>query len=563
MATYEDWNQRILRAHEEAEDTAAGAQQVLTLSTELKRSGLTAAENAALRFVCSSLVINAGADLGDWMLLSRGRELASRAQNETSSEQALHFQCMYNVANAIVTASDMGLPTAGTWDERTPKIVENRRINRGDLRSARRMFLTVGSSSQADPHTRSAAYCNLANSLDQSSRWAEAYDFYLHALEIDPLNGNAAGNLAQLLMNRIRSGVGQQGHIAAVYDKYVRMAQSLRDGTISFAGEGTASRWDGLEPTESTGHLAHGLDDPDDEYRKWVASYRLALSPAVEGLGTDDAHWDSAAIEILYGGSPDEMSPSILAEMNVLKSDFLVSRQLAFEGYVQIADGPAQKEDDSGYYVETLDYSLFGLQYSKLFLAQRSALDVLDKTAVVANGYFGTGDEARKVSFRRFWATNDGQVRPKLVKSPHRSLPAHALSELAFDMEDDGMYAPSQSLRNAGTHRIVHAAFLDATGVTADARSRVDLFELVDSTVLALQVTRSAYLYLIDLVASWNHPDDHPGSYVPFPSFEYMQVPDNPEQDLGADGEESSGSGSEGSDEEEAQVSAGEFAPGR
>lgn len=540
MSAYEEWYQRVLASHSESADLRVASQRVLSIAGEIDGSPLVGDEKAALKFVCSSLVINAGADLADVALLTEGQELASRACSDTTPEQPLHFQCMYNVANAIVTACDLGLPTQATSEGRASDLAENRRANRVELRRARQMFLTVGSSPRADPHTRSAAYCNLANCLDHSGRWAEAYDFYLHALEADPSNGNAAGNLAQLLMNRIQSGVGQTGHIAAVFDKYVNMAQSLRDGTISFAGADTANRWDGLEPTESPGHLSHGLEGVEDEYLKWIAAYRLALSPAVEGLGTEDPHWDSASIELLYGGSPEEMSPPILAEMNVLKSDFLVSRQLAYEGYVQVTEGPEQKDDDSGYYVETLDYSLYGLQYSKLLLAQRSALDVLDKTAVVANEHFCVGDEARRVSFRKFWARKDGTVRPGLVKAPQHALPPYALSELAYDMEDAGMYAPSQALRNAGTHRIVHAAFLEPTGVTVDARSRVDLFELVDSTMLALQVTRSAYLYLIDLVASWNHPADHPGTYMPFPSFEYMQFPEDPEQDPPADTHKSS-----------------------
>jgi hypothetical protein len=105
-------------------------------------------------------------------------------------------------------------------------------------------------------------------------------------------------------------------------------------------------------------------------------------------------------------------------------------------------------------------------------------------------------------------------------------LPAFAPSELAFDMGSGGMYESSQALRNAGTHRIVHAALLDSTGVTIDSRSRVNLFEVIDSTILALQVTRSAYLYLIDLVASWNAPSDHEGDYVEIPTYEYMHLPD-------------------------------------
>lgn len=524
--TIQVWFQRIMATHDMASNRAAGARDVLRLSEDIGASGLAELEMAGLRFTCSSLVINAGADLGDVDLLTQGKELASWALNATPQDQPLHYQCIYNVANATLAMCDLGLPTQSTREEQLAGILENRRTHRTVLRDARRMLEAVGSSPIADPHTRSSAYCNLANCLDHSERWAEAYDFYLLALDVDPTNGNAAGNLAQLLMNRIRSGIGQTGHIAAVYDKYVNLAQLLRERTVAYAGEGTAARWDSLEETESLGHLAHGLEGSGDEYRRWVAAHRLALSAAVEGLGSDDAHWDGAVIEVLHGAAIEDMTPPILAEMNVLKSDFLVSRRLAFDGYEQVAEGPEQKDDDSGYYVETLDYSLYGTQYSKLLLAQRSALDVLDKTAVVANEHFGIGDDANRVSFRQFWATKDGRVRSKLQEDPQRSLAAFALSELAFDMDKDGMYAPSQALRNAGTHRIVHAAVLDATGVTVDARSRIDVLELVDSTILALQVTRSAYLYLIDLIASWNHPEDHPGDYLLFPSYEYMQYSD-------------------------------------
>ncbi|ONI63408.1 hypothetical protein ALI44B_01365 [Leifsonia sp. ALI-44-B] len=535
MASYSEWHQRIIDVHDAASDAGAAAQEVLRLGRETY-SDLSDLERAGLRFTCSSLAINTGATIGDVDILSRGKELARGAQRDVPTDHPLHFQCMYNVANATLEICDLGMPTNGPWEEQLAGIAEIRRVHRSELRDARRMLHEVGSSPVADSHTRSAAYCNLANCLDHSGRWAEAYDFYLRALDADPSNGNAAGNLAKLLMNRVISGVGQTGHLAAVHDKYAKLARLLRTGTIAFAGEETAARWDDLRETESPGHLAHGMDGPDREYREWVAAHRLALSAAVEGLGTEEAHWDGAAIEILYGTTLDEMSPPILAEMNVLKSDYLVSRRLAFDGYVHVAEGPEQKADDSGFYVETLDYSLYGTQYSRLLLAQRSALDVLDKTAVVANEHFAVGDEARRVSFRQFWSSKDGRVRSELQENPQRSLAALALSELAYDMDNGGMYAPSQALRNAGTHRIVHAAIIDTTGVTVNARSRIDIFELVDSTVLALQATRSAYLYLVDLVAGWNHPIDHPDAYLPFPSYEYMKFPEEPGDNSTPDG---------------------------
>ena len=520
---YEAWYRQVATLGNEAEDDLSGtAATARTIAMGVEASSLTDEQKSALLFMCSSVIINCGSELGESALLSAGKEVARQAESRTTPDQPLHYQCRYNVANAVCGLCDLGLPLADRREVWEPQLIQNRIERRDELQEARRTFFEVGSSTIADPRTRSAAYCNLGNMLDHSGRWAEAYDFYLRALEADPRNGNAAGNLAQLLRTRIDTGIGQTGHIAAVYNKYVALAQDLLEGTLEFASARGAERWDQLEPTDSAGHLSHGLEDLDainGEYRRWVAHHRLALSPAVEGLGTEDIRWDSAAIEVLYGASPEEMNPPILGAMNVLKSDFLVSRRLAFEGVAQVIAGPQQADEDSGSYVETLDYSLYGIQYSKLLLAQRSALDVLDKTAVVANEHFGVGDVPSKVAFRKFWKTKTGELRGTLVKAPGRALPNLALAELAMDMDKTGMYAASQALRNAGTHRMVHAAVASATGVTQDSRSRIDLPELLDSATLALQVTRSAFLYLIDLFTMWNHPEDHKGAYLPFPGL--------------------------------------------
>ncbi|WP_170111073.1 LA2681 family HEPN domain-containing protein [Antricoccus suffuscus] len=508
----------------------AGVARAVDIAGAVIASSHPEGAKAALLFSASSIVINSGAHLNDAESVKSGKLLAEKALAMTAEDQPLHHQCRYNIANATSALCDQDLPkieSGATRIDLEPDLIASRLKNQADLKAVRREFFQIGLASVADGQTRSAAYCNLGNVLDHAGRWAEAYDFYLRALEADPRNGNAAGNLAQLLRTRIDTGIGQTGHIAAVYDKYVALAQDLRDGTLEFADTEVAERWDLLTPTESQGHLAHGLDPEaeDYEYRQWVADLRLALSPAVEGLGTDELRWDSATIEVLYGETLDEMSPPILGAMNVLKSDFLVSRRLAFDAISHLTDDLAQTADDSGFYVETLDYSLYGIQYSKLLLAQRSALDVLDKTAVVANEHLKAGDVPSKVSFRSFWTERTGELREPLVKGAGRSLPNLALAELADDMAKDGMYATSQALRNAGTHRIVHAALLATTGVTQDSRSKIDLMELVESTILALQVTRSAYLYLIDLIAMWNHPEDHQGNYLRFPDVRYFNDP--------------------------------------
>jgi hypothetical protein len=83
--------------------------------------------------------------------------------------------------------------------------------------------------------------------------------------------------------------------------------------------------------------------------------------------------------------------------------------------------GLAQSGSDPGYYIETLDDALYGTRYSMLLLAQRSTLDVLDKTAVVANEYFGCGMPAARgnekvVVCGQVWVLAGGQAKvPSLV----------------------------------------------------------------------------------------------------------------------------------------------------
>ncbi len=80
---------------------------------------------------------------------------------------------------------------------------------RAALREARLLLASAGHSGEISDELRSKALCNLGNELDSSGRWLEAYEAYKDALTEYPDNGNAAGNLAELLAARIRLGRGQ------------------------------------------------------------------------------------------------------------------------------------------------------------------------------------------------------------------------------------------------------------------------------------------------------------------------------------------------------------------
>jgi len=241
---YETWYRQLIALSDRASDDLLASTTAATqVADAITVSALPEKARSVLLFMCSSIILNCAFELKDSSIINQGKELAERALSGTTPDEPLHYQCQYNVANAVTNLCDIGLPeaipgtTRATWE---PQLIENRIETRTDLQEARRRFFEVGSSATADHRTRSAAFCNLGNILDHSGRWAEAYDFFLRALEVDPRNGNAAGNLAQLLHTRIGTGIGQTGHIAAVYDKYVALAQELREGTLEFAAAAVA-----------------------------------------------------------------------------------------------------------------------------------------------------------------------------------------------------------------------------------------------------------------------------------------------------------------------------------
>jgi hypothetical protein len=358
------------------------------------------------------------------------------------------------------------------------------------------------------------AWCNLANVLDDSGRWVEAYAAYLDALQADPTNGNAAGNIAYLLHRRLSQPIGLRGHMAAVYNHYVELAKSLRARTVQIAGEAVAKLWDQLEPMETEGHFAHNGDELDD-YQQWIVRHRLALTPTVEGLGSDSDRWDSATVAGVAADPREPEVPRIFVALNVLKAEYLVARRLAFRGMMMIDESaPLQHEEDTGTYSATGDGGFYGEGPATLVLAQRCALDVLDKIAVAANEHFHSGLNPESVGFARYWL--DGkQTRPVLPDGNPGQRYVLALAELAMDVFGKGMHETATLLRNAGTHRLVHVTYGLPTGPTRDTFSSVDVSDLGVATIAALWVTRAAYLYFVDLLDSQAPSRQLPGFVVP------------------------------------------------
>lgn len=465
-----------------------------------------------------STISNLGADHGDEDLLEDGRDALRVVLDAQNPPVHTLGSALYSFATATHELVKLRIRNAGR--ERIDGLWEHR----DDLRLVRSLLREVAQADWASPALRSRAATNLANVLDDSGRWVEAYEWYAEALEADPSNGNAAGNAAVLLRRLIDARWGDLGHLAAQHDRYLLWAREERDRTVEVAGEHVAELYDQMPLLEPFGaHLSHD-GETDDPYQQWVVNTRLALSLSAEGLGANFGKWDSAAL-LHAGGGPEHGVPAVFAMLDALRAEYIAARRLGYDGVVDLGIfGGFPAPEDSGEYGNMSDGTLAGAHLARLTLAQRAALDILDKLAVTVGHHLQTADNPSRIDFRSFWTTgkkgptgSSALKRPELVAGQEELL--HAVAELAFDLSEDGFYVEVQQLRNAGTHRVVIGTWEDiAPEGVKESGVRIGTGHLASSTVLSLRVAKSAFLYVTRLLESHFDPASV-GKLIQIPSM--------------------------------------------
>lgn len=394
----------------------------------------------------------------------------------------------YNLANGI-----LGLvgnpPRDSTW-------VDHQERTREFRAEIRQLLWHASQDEGADYRLRTTAWTNLANQFSNSFRLSEAHDARMAALKADPENGVAASSAAKdLLWLYGQGGCSELTRMEAIM--LAKLALQHEDRIIQYAGKKVAVQ---------IAAFAKGLDDPPqrsphtDPFIKWLENERLTLAPAVElvdpALGKLD--WLTLPGIIDRTSEADGRPPDIFAMFNVLKSDFILARDLAWR---------ARDVDlwpKTGRFADTLDYAEYGPDSSALALAHRAALDLLDKIAVTANHYFGLGCPPNKVSFGRLWrhrkTQKSGMVASPLTKAVDETIRSgvsalYGLVELADDYgSSDGILHSQKDLRNAGTHRFV---VLHDLGGSRDRRKIPEIEhwereEFTQEVLKALRAARSA-----------------------------------------------------------------------
>ncbi|UPT55164.1 LA2681 family HEPN domain-containing protein [Dickeya zeae] len=427
----------------------------------------------------------------------------------------------YNLANGLVASTGFP-PHSENW-------LNHQELTRERRAEARQYFWEVAQDVNADSTLRTQAWTNLANQFSNSYRLGEAQDGWLAALEIDPENGVAASSAARnLLWLYERGGCSELTRIEALM--LAKIAAQHRDRVLQYAG---------AQAAEHIAAFACELGDPPlrsphkNPFINWVERERLTLAPVVELIDPTMGKLDWLMLPGILEREPGStgMPPPVFAMFNMLKSDFILARDLLWR-VINENEWPT-----TGRFGDTLDYATYGPDASALILAHRTALDLLDKIAVTANHYFEFGLPPDKVYFGKLWRGSPDKVtgkRPLNAKVEQAirggASALYGLVELAEDYDNiAGILHSQKDLRNAGTHRFV---VLHDLGDPAQSRQTPEIEHhrreaFTQEALRALRVARSAIQMLTLSISqheeSLAQQTDRPIGLLPVPDHDWIR----------------------------------------
>jgi len=340
----------------------------------------------------------------------------------------------------------------------------------------------------------------------------EAYDAYAAALKHDPTNAVALSGISNIIRWRMKGRVHVDGPLQRTAVRYLLRAYESRARAGHYAGRRGVRRVEKLMEEfkiDVNAERPRKEAEPTSPYGAFVRSHCLALCLAPESAGADLKRWDHLSIKSVTGklSSRSATVPAMFAAWNLLKSDFLAARWLAYVAMKGLVP-------ETGSYSDTLDYGKYGTGQSVLIIAQKATLDVLDKIAAAATDYLGLSGNPRKVYFRSRWHVMDVKER-RMFASPLQWQPEVeneiclgnagliALSELAYDYAG-GYLRSKKEIRDSATHRLIvlHEMLMRDKSNPVDFLERYTEYDFERLLVESLQVARAALFYFHESVTT-------------------------------------------------------------
>lgn len=430
----------------------------------------------------AGILIDAGSMANNPRAVDDGIALLQKLLNSEPNRGDLK----YSLANGFAGKADLISFSGPEWYCETASL----------RREARHLF-RYAVEGEAGDFIATQAYTNLGNALIKAYRFIEAYDCYLLALKHGPANGVALTGAAKILLQFINEGTGNRDTLLGVAAQHLKAAKAKPEKIRELAGERAFADLSKLLEIEIIGGAPPDLSSATD-YQRFISKHRLALAPTLEGLDLSMPRWDSLRIEsVTEHINADYGIPPVFAMFNMLKSDYLVARYLAYlslEG--EVIDG--------GNYSDTLDYAVYGTRPSTLTLSQRSCIDVLDKTATAVSEYLGLPGEPTKINFQNRWflkkkpVTWQNEVHAEIASGNTALL---ALTEVSYDIAKGGGLYNKKCMRNTSTHRFMVLHDIDKKPSRECQYIDHDNWDAFEKQLIeTLQLTRAVLFYFVEMV---------------------------------------------------------------
>lgn len=489
-----------------------GIESAMTYIQELESSPPPELDEGDLENIRASILIDVGTETKNIELIEEGVSLLRSLIEKFPDRLDLN----YNLANGLSGIAHSQPEREGKWFTATSK-----------FRREARSLLDRVATNCGNNDLKSRCLANKANLLAEAHRWFEAYEGYRDAVQTDRKNGVASSGAAKLLLRLVKHGIGPKNIYEGVARRYIELARKYQ-GEISRYSSVAREHIEAL-PNHDT--LPTWVEDQDvlDSYAQFVAREGLALSPTIEGLGGLVKQWDSLCIDsVIQTIESRESVPTVFTALNMLKSDYLAARWVCYEG-IHKTNAP-----ESGTYIDTLDYGVYGIQQSLLIQGQKAAIDILDKVAVATVEYLNIKCARKRVYFHDLWWKPEkgvvdirewrGEIKDEIGRN---NVALVALSELAEDCLQGGVLARRRELRNAGTHRLM--VLHDLSYCPLRVSECIEHENLSDFEKLALDSLRSAraaILYFVMMVSlrEARSRSDADGPLGVLPLFLYSEI---------------------------------------
>lgn len=389
--------------------------------------------------------------------------------------------------------------------------------NDSDLRSAKNLYRqAIENLGNSELSFASQVLINYGNCLSQFGRFIDAIEYYERAIQVDPTNGMAAGNLGIELEQASRiTGHYRHEYIALAYD-FIKQAlspsmhlrfgspQAVRDFNLRLIGLEhfiNAHTKPVLPPKPAK---AFHKNKSQKDYIQFCINNGLFLNAWAGNKDLSPGITD----DISFGGITTPVGdtylvPELLRILNEIKESYTTARYLYFlsQKKTAILDNASQ----TAIYFDNLDYSISGVYTGLCKTAYSRAFDVLDKVARIVNTYFGIGK--RESTFWNIFAEKQSQgetheirfiARKTVCDTQNPSM--YALADLCIDYFENAKVdlKTIDSRRNRITHDYLNVKLYPAKDDNKD--NVIGLDELRHQTKDVLRLAKYAVLYVVSSI---------------------------------------------------------------